>query len=153
GNSPRLVARLGTTRVVAIGLLGVAAILATGPAWTPTTAVPLICLIFFGISFFMGNVMAPATASVMGSVPEEKAGVRSATNAVNRQVGGALGVAVIGSIISTVYSNHMSGEAGALPASIGRAAKESIGAAHAIAAHLPSTRAQELLSTSNHAFT
>jgi len=153
GNSARLVARLGTTRVVALGLLGVAAILATGPAWTPTMAIPLVCLTFFGLSFFVGNVMAPATASVMGSVPEEKAGVGSAMNDVNRQVGGALGVAVIGSIISSVYSNHMSGKVSTLPASIGRAAKESIGAAHAIAAHLPSTRAHELVSTSNHAFT
>ena len=56
------------------------------------------------ISFFMcvmaagmGMTMAPATESVMGSLPREKAGVGSAINDTTRQVGGALGVAIIGS--------------------------------------------------------
>ena len=48
--------------------------------------------------------MAPATESVMGSLPREKAGVGSAVNDTTRQVGGALGVAVIGSIVASVYS-------------------------------------------------
>ena len=51
----------------------------------------------------MGLVMAPATESIMGSLPRAKAGVGSAVNDTTRQVGGALGVAIIGSVMSSVY--------------------------------------------------
>ena len=47
--------------------------------------------------------MAPATESIMGSLPPAKAGVGSAMNDTTRQMGGALGVAVIGSILATAY--------------------------------------------------
>ena len=59
-----------------------------------------MCLMAVG----MGLTMAPATESVMGSLPREKAGVGSAVNDTTRQVGGALGVAVIGSIVASVYA-------------------------------------------------
>ena len=52
----------------------------------------------------MGLTMAPATESVMGSLPRAKAGVGSAVNDTTRQVGGALGVAVIGSLVASVYA-------------------------------------------------
>jgi hypothetical protein len=52
----------------------------------------------------MGMVMAPATESVMGSLPREKAGVGSAVNDTTRQMGGALGVAIIGSIVASAYA-------------------------------------------------
>ena len=51
--------------------------------------------------------MAPATDSVMGAVPEAKAGVASAMNDVARQVSGALGVAVVGSLVASLYSARM----------------------------------------------
>ena len=54
----------------------------------------------------MGMVMAPATESVMGSLPRDKAGVGSAVNDTTRQMGGALGVAIIGSVVSSVYSEE-----------------------------------------------
>ena len=50
----------------------------------------------------MGLVMAPATESIMGSLPRAKAGVGSAVNDTTRQVGGALGVAVVGSVMTSV---------------------------------------------------
>jgi hypothetical protein len=55
----------------------------------------------------MGMTMAPATESVMGSLPREKAGVGSAVNDTTRQVGGALGVAVIGSVVTSVYTSRI----------------------------------------------
>jgi hypothetical protein len=60
----------------------------------------------------MGMTMAPATESVMGSLPRAKAGVGSAVNDTTRQVGGALGVAVIGSVVSSVYVNEINDVAG-----------------------------------------
>jgi DHA2 family multidrug resistance protein-like MFS transporter len=51
----------------------------------------------------MGLTMAPATESIMGSLPRAKAGVGSAVNDTTRQIGGAMGVAIIGSIVSSLY--------------------------------------------------
>ena len=56
--------------------------------------------------------MAPATESVMGSLPREKAGVGSAVNDTTRQMGGALGVAIIGSVVSSVYAADVADVAG-----------------------------------------
>jgi len=55
----------------------------------------------------MGLTMAPATESVMGSLPLHKAGVGSAVNDTTRQIGGALGVAVIGSVLATTYGDKI----------------------------------------------
>jgi MFS transporter, DHA2 family, multidrug resistance protein len=97
--------------------------------------------------------MAPATTSVMSSLPEAKAGVGSAMNDVNRQVGGALGVAVLGSIMNSAYRNRMSGATAKLPPHLRTAARDSIGSAHAVAQHLSATAAQHLDTAAASAFT
>jgi EmrB/QacA subfamily drug resistance transporter len=145
GASDRLVGRVGRSRVIAGGLIGVAAVLSTSLAWTPDMAPVLIGLVMFGLAVSMGSVMAPATDSVMSAVPEAKAGVGSATNDVTRQVGGALGVAVIGSIIGTAYSDAMADEPDA--------AAESVGAAHAVAGQVGGASGRELADTAGRAFT
>ena len=66
----KLVARLGTTRVVTAGLVGVAAVLSTSLAWTPEMAYWPLGLWFFGLALSMGGSWRPATDSVMGAVPE-----------------------------------------------------------------------------------
>jgi predicted MFS family arabinose efflux permease len=125
GGSAKLAAKLGTPRVVSTGLSLVAAVLLSCVLWTPGTAVWIVCLAVFALSWAMGLVMAPSTESVMNSVPEAKAGVGSAMNDVTRQVAGALGVAVVGSIVGSYYSGHM-------PDGTPDAALDSVGAAHAI---------------------
>jgi hypothetical protein len=60
------------------------------------------------IGFGAGLLLPTATNSVVGSVPHGESGVGSATNAVALQVGGALGVAVIGSVLSTRYQDRIS---------------------------------------------
>lgn len=98
--SARLVERFGTKRVVLAGLgLVAAGLLLTSfiEAETPYWDVMARFLVMnLGISM----TMAPATESVMGALPREKAGVGSAINDTTRQVGGALGVAIIGSVVS-----------------------------------------------------
>ena len=79
----------------------------------------------------MGWVMAPATEAVVGAVPAAKSGIASATNTVARMVSGALGVAVIGSLVSSLYSNDVEGSLGALPPQAQTAVEGSIGAASA----------------------
>lgn len=68
-------------------------------------------------------------------------------------ISGALGVAVIGSLISSVYTNDVEGSLGALPPEAQTHAEDSVGAANAIAAQLPPDAASELLATTGDAFT
>ena len=86
----------------------------------------------------MGLVMAPATDSVMGSLPLAKAGVGSAVNDTTRQVGGALGVAIVGSVVSSVYGSQVGDFFAGKPAPPAAvdAAKNSLGGAYAVAHNL-----------------
>ena len=153
GSSSKAVARLGTSRVVAAGLFGVALMLGVTTLWDPSTSAYVLTAWFFGLTLAMGWVMAPATDAVVGAVPAAKSGVASATNTVARMVSGALGVAIIGSLVSSLYSNKVEGSLGALPPPLQTQAEDSIGAANAIAAQLPPQAASDLLSTTGEAFT
>jgi hypothetical protein len=97
----------------------------------------------------MGWVAGPATDSVMGAVPEEKSGVASAMNDVTRQVAGALGTAVIGSLITSFYGANLADSIDDLPAAAG----DSIGQTNAIAASLPVDEAAKLMDSAAAAFT
>jgi hypothetical protein len=153
GSSSKAVRRLGTPRVVAAGLSGLALVLALTMLWEPNTSAPALAAWFFGLALAMGWVMAPATEAVVGAVPAAKSGVASATNTVARMVSGALGVAVIGSLVSSLYSNDIEGSLGALPPEGQAAAESSIGAASAIAAQLPPDSSSSLLAETGEAFT
>jgi predicted MFS family arabinose efflux permease len=108
---------------------------------------------FWGLAVAMGWVMAPSTDSVMGAVPPEKSGVASAMNDVTRQVGGALGTAIIGSLISSFYASRIGDDVASLPEPARSSAKDSIGQANAIAAHLPHDQGASLTSAAADAFT
>ena len=105
--SSKVVERFGSKRTIATGL-GLAAI-ALVLMGTLSVNTPYIDIAwrFVILAAGMALVMAPATDSVMGSVPLAKAGVGSAVNDTTRQVGGALGVAIIGSIVSSVYGSKV----------------------------------------------
>lgn len=152
GNSHRLVARLGTNKVVALGLLLVAATFTTLAYWGPDTEYWIVGTTLFVLAFGMGNTMAPATDAVMGAIPEANAGVASAMNDVTRQVAGALGVAAIGSAINTVYGRSMEGAVAGLPPEAAEAASDSIGMASRIAAMLPAEVGKSLRDAAETAF-
>jgi EmrB/QacA subfamily drug resistance transporter len=153
GSSSKAVHRLGTSRVVAAGLTGLALLLALTTFWEPQTSALTLIAWFFGVTLAMGWIMAPATDAVVGAVPAAKSGVASATNTVARMVSGALGVAVIGSLISSLYANDVEGSLGGLPPAAQAGAEDSIGAASAIAGQLPPDVASGVLATTGDAFT
>ncbi len=115
GSSSKAAERLGAGRVVAIGLTGLAIMLALTTTWERQTGAVVLALWFFGLALSMGWVMAPATTAVVGAVPAAKSGIASATNTVARMVSGALGVAVIGSLVSSLYSNDLRDSLAGLP--------------------------------------
>jgi hypothetical protein len=94
-----------------------------------STAVHVI-IITMVMGLGMGNVMAPCTDSIMGSLPRAKAGVGSAVNDTTRQFGGALGIAVYGSVLASRYADHVTSRLGdALPGPLLAQVKDSVGSA------------------------
>jgi MFS transporter, DHA2 family, multidrug resistance protein len=116
--TPRLVARAGTRAVITTGMLIVAASMAGRVGFTVHTTYTGVLITQCLFALGMGLTIAPATASIMGAVPSARAGVGSAINDTTRQVGGALGVAVLGSIGASLYRHSIGHSAAAaqLPA-------------------------------------
>jgi EmrB/QacA subfamily drug resistance transporter len=98
----------------------------------------------------IGLTMSPATDSIMASLPRAKAGVGSAINDTTRNIGSVLGIAVIGSIVTTAYRTGLgtSGLAGHMQ----QAAGQSVGAAVEIAHRLPGAAGHDLSLIAHHAF-
>jgi DHA2 family multidrug resistance protein-like MFS transporter len=138
--SPRsaaLVDRYGPARVMALGLAVVAG--AFGLLTTLTTDTPYLVI---GVAFAllgagMSITAAPATSEIMTSVPLSKAGVGSAVNDTTRELGGALGIALLGSIANAAYRSGIDLAGTELPASTRAAAAESVGAAASVADRVP----------------
>lgn len=147
----RLVRRWGTTRVVVIGLCTCAGVLICyGIESIISSAVGgIIVRTVFGCG--LAFTATPATASIMSSLPRNRAGVGSAVNDTTRQIGGALGVAVIGSLFAARYHASM-GDLTGLPSAAVDAAQNSIGRAIAAAGRLPAQQAEQLLSAARTAY-
>jgi hypothetical protein len=152
GRSHRLVGRFGTNRVVAGGMLAAGGVLASLAFWAVDTPYWVVGLSVFVLALGLGNVMAPATDAVMGAVPEANAGVGSAMNDVTRQVAGAFGVAIIGSLVNTVYADRMADATVALPAPVAEPARDSVGAALAVAGRIGGPVAGALADAARAAF-
>ncbi|SRR5581483_3354609 len=132
------VQRFGNKVVVATGMTLVGITFASFLTLQPNTSTLHVILVTVLLGLGMGNVMAPATDSIMGSLPRAKAGVGSAVNDTTRQVGGAFGVAVLGSILSSRFTSHFTGAvAGQVPGDVVAHAKDSVGSALGIARDLP----------------
>jgi EmrB/QacA subfamily drug resistance transporter len=106
-SSSFFVQRAGNKIVVATGLTLVTLSLLLFATLTPHSSALHVIGVTIVLGLGMGNVMAPATDSIMGSLPRAKAGVGSAVNDTTRQMGGAVGVAVLGSILASRYSSHV----------------------------------------------
>ena len=152
GRSHHLVQKVGTTKVVAAGMVVVAAVLASFSFWGGDTSEWLIGLTVFFLAVGMGNVMAPSTDAVMGAVPEAKAGIGSAMNDLVRQVAGAFGVAIIGLIMNTVYGNRMEDPTVGLPPQEAEPAQDSVGAALVVAGQVGGAAGEALATAARLAF-
>lgn len=102
-NSDRVARRIGANRTVAagmglvtVGLAGLAFCGLTTPVWT-------ILVLLAALGCGMGLATAPSTGSIMSALPPAKAGVGSALNDTSREVGGSIGIAVLGSLLNSVY--------------------------------------------------
>lgn len=124
----KLAVRVGNKAIVSAGLasMGIAFL------WISTASVATPYLELAGqmivLGVGMGFTSAPATEAIMGVVPKEKAGIGSAINDATRELGGTLGVAVIGSVFASIYAARLALPHG-LPPQATHAARESVGGA------------------------
>jgi MFS family permease len=129
--APRLAVRFGPRRVCSAGLILIAAGLAIVAQLESGSSYWLLAagLVVLGVG--MGAAMTPATTAITEALPPARQGVGSALNDLSREVGGAIGIAVIGSILTSTYSSrvNLTGLSGQVAAKV----KGSF----ALAAHLP----------------
>ncbi|GAA0456426.1 MFS transporter [Streptomyces olivaceiscleroticus] len=149
-----VVDRFGAKAVCTVGMLLVAVTMSGFVLMGTDTPIIVLEVLFFLQGTGMAHIMPPVTVSIMQSLPREKAGSGSALNNTFRQVGGTLGVAVLGSVLSANYRNGIEGTLNAvpgLPAAARHAAGESIEATLGVADRLgPAGR--QLAAAANDAF-
>lgn len=150
-NSDRLVRRFGTPRVVGTGLLLVALALSGLSLMETDTTYPNVAVGLFALGLGMGLTMAPSTTLIMDAIPGHKAGVGSALNDTSREVGGALGIAVLGSTLNGVYADHVKIPQ-MLPPALGDAARDSLGVALSVARQVGGAAGESLAQSARAAF-
>jgi EmrB/QacA subfamily drug resistance transporter len=152
--TPWAVQRFGTARVAGLGLMTLAlgVLLRSGADAHTGYWVLLVSLMVVGAG--VGSTIAPSTTSIMSSLSPHQAGVGSAINDASRQVGGALGVAVLGSVWASSYAHALAAPALRLavaPSAL-QASRGSVGAALAAARMLPAPAGQNLVAAAKAAF-
>ena len=151
-NTARLAGRFGAHRVVAGGLTLVATSMLLLGLLTVDSSYPQVigAMVVGGVG--MALTMSPLTASIMSAVPPNRAGTGSAINDTTRELGGSLGVAVLGSIVSSRYLSELHEVTGSLPAAARQAADESLGGALRVASQLPAGAGRALARNAQVAF-
>jgi EmrB/QacA subfamily drug resistance transporter len=133
-----LAARLGTRIIVCTGLvlLGGSFLWIAQDSATVSYGIIVIQMLMMGSG--IGLISTPATESILSVLPPAKAGVGSAVNDATRETGGTLGVAIIGSVYTSLYTSTLLGPTGHnLPQAALRVAQSSVGAGYAAARHAP----------------
>jgi MFS family permease len=143
GTSNLIAARLGTRTSIALGLTIVAVALGALSLTAVGTPYAVLAMILAGVGAGMGMIMAPASVATMSAVPREEAGAVSSVNSVVRELGGVLGIAVVGSLVAGSYRDQMAGTAGA----------RDLTTAHMAAPHLPRGLGGTLVASADKAFT
>ena len=152
--SPVLAKRLGTRVIIPAGMamMGLG-LLDLSTAGVHTAYLPIaIAIAIMGAG--MGLVMAPASTTIMSTVPAHQAGAGSAINDTIREVGGALGVAIVGSLAAAVYRSRLGSTLATAhaPGAVVHQAATSVAAADAIGAHVGGPAGGELLTAAHSAF-
>ncbi|MFC4907602.1 MFS transporter [Actinomadura gamaensis] len=123
---------------------------------TQTKADSSLALVVTGATVLAAGAGVALTLTadmIVSAAPPERAGAASALSETSNQLGGALGVAILGSIGTAIYTRDVANAASGLPPEARHAAKGTLGGAKEVAAHLPAAEGGHLLSTAEDAFT
>jgi hypothetical protein len=147
--------KFGNKAVVATGLFILSLSLVLMATFQTDTSAWWVIFVTALSAFGMAHVVAPATESIMGSLPRAKAGVGSAMNDTTRQVGGAVGVALLGSILASAFRPHVQDLLhGTVPGSLLTKIEDSLGSALGVARDVPAARpfADRIVDAAQHSF-
>jgi EmrB/QacA subfamily drug resistance transporter len=150
--TPSIVNRFGANRSVAFGMGLIAIGFALFTQLHPDTPLWFMYCALTPLMTGVSMSMAPMTASIMSAVPESRAGAGSAMNDATRELGAALGIAVLGSIAASQYASHLHDALARVPAGARDAASASIAGALQVAEHLPAGIADVLVPAARSAF-
>jgi EmrB/QacA subfamily drug resistance transporter len=153
--SARIVERVGSKIVVAVGLVTAAGGLVLASRLTADATYGQVVIALLILAAGLALVMPTATESIMGSLPPAKAGVGSAVNDTTRELGGALGVAVLGSVMSSTYKPQVSDAISGFPVprDAATAITDQIGAAMSVASRVGGEPGRLLSDVASRAFT
>jgi len=133
----KLAVRVGNKAVAAGGLLSLVASFFWIALSRSLVSYDLIAAQMVLLGTGLGLTSTAATESIMGVVSPHQAGAGSAVNDATREIGGTLGVAVLGSVYASLYTGHLRAHTAGLPPALVDKATSSFGAGRAVAAHLP----------------
>jgi EmrB/QacA subfamily drug resistance transporter len=152
--SPMLAQRFGARVIIPAGIALMGAGLLDLSTAGVHTAYWLLAVAVAIMGAGMGLVMAPASTTIMTTVPAHQAGAGSAINDTIREVGGALGIAVVGSLAAAVFRDKLGSALAAAhaPHGVSDVATGSIAAADAVGRQVGGVRGAELLSAAHSAF-
>ena len=135
--TPRLSERFGAHRVVAVGMTLTAIGFVLFANLTTTSSYAYILAAIFPFATGLSLTMSPMTSSIMSAVPPRRAGAGSATNDATRELGAALGVAVLGSLAASKFASGLRHVTARLSSGDQRSARSSLSDALAVAHRLP----------------
>jgi EmrB/QacA subfamily drug resistance transporter len=150
--TPRLSARFGAHRTVAFGMALIAAGMLMFQRLDPHTSYLYVLVCLLPLVSGIALAMSPMTAAIMSAVPPRRAGAGSAMNDATRELGAALGVAVLGSVAASRYTASLGHALTGLSSSARVAARASIAGALHVAAGLHGPAAHALASAAKSAF-
>jgi EmrB/QacA subfamily drug resistance transporter len=150
--TPRLTARLGSNRTVAGGMLLMATGFALLVGLTTHSSYLYVLLSLVPLISGIALTMSPMTSSIMSAVPARRAGAGSAMNDATRELGAALGIAVLGSIAASRYTASLDSTMKLVPAGSRSVARSSLAGALDVASRLPGETGKLLTSAAQHAF-
>jgi Na+/melibiose symporter-like transporter len=150
--TPLLAGRFGAHRVVATGMALVSVSLFMFRALDAGTSYLYVLACIVPLTTGMAMAMSPMTASIMSAVPARRAGAGSAMNDATREIGAALGVAVLGSLAASRYTNSMHGIIGTVPEAARGSVNSSLAGALQEAKELDPAAARDIVLAAQHAF-
>lgn len=152
--SPGIASRMGARITIAGGLVIVAGGIALFSLLGVNSSYGQIAIMLSVLGIGLGMTMVPATNTIMGALPLSKAGVGSAVNDTSQEVGNALGVAILGSVLAGSYHSTIDSAVAlqGLPAQLRAVVHDSVGSAVVAASHVGGSLGHLISSTATNAF-
>lgn len=151
--SPVFTAKFGTRNVVAAGFaIQAVGFVIAAAALDVDSSYPVVLAAIIPMATGMALLMPPTTNAIVSSLPQDKAGVASAVNDTTREVGGAIGIALLGTLVTVNFQSGMEAATQDLPPELAELAQDSIGGAAQAAAQLDPATAAPLLEAANRAY-